>query len=310
MDSRRPVLTALLANLLGAFVKIALAIFSGSTALFAEAVHSVSDTVNQLFLLGGLQLSTRPASEKHPFGRGKEQFLWSFVAAVSVFGVSAILSVWEGVNRLLSPSVPRHSEVSIVSLLIVGAIESFALYVTYSNISRRASRRKIRGIRQFFSSARDPILFAAFLEDVVAVAGIAVASVGIYASDITGSSVYDAAAAIAIGLMLFVYGAELAMESRDLLIGEGLSRQDAQRLRALVERMPEVIRVLDLRGVYFGPDRIVLGIDVHFKPYLDTQEIQAATDRIEKALKAEMREIQYIYVEAENPPAEQRVPTG
>ncbi len=304
MESKKPVLTAFTANLLVALMKVTLAIFSGSTVLFAEAAHSISDTVNQLFLLQGIRLSRQPPSQRYPFGRGKEQFLWSFIAAVSVFGISSLLSIWEGIQKLILPSYPRHLESSLVFLVAIGIIELYALRITYTNIVKRASRRKVSGLRHFFSIERDPIILATFLEDIVAVAGILVAAASIYLSYALKLVTFDSAGSIVIGLMLLAYGAVLATQSKSLLVGEGLPQDYIDRIKTLVQAMPEVIKVLDVRGVYFGSNSIVLGLDVYFIPGLDTVRLQSAIDKIEKTLKSEIKEIAYIYVEAENPQVE------
>jgi cation diffusion facilitator family transporter len=302
MESSRPVVTALIANVAITIIKLVVGLLSRSTAVMAETVHSLSDSVNQLFLLAGLGLSSKPPTSKHPFGRGKEQFFWSFVAAISVFTVSAVFSVYQGAVKLLEPAPPKNIYSTLLVLVSVGLIEGYALSVTYRNISHRASKLQVRGILRFFDVAKDPIILAAFLEDIVAIAGVAVAVISLYLSETFRTGFYDAFGSITIGLLLIGYGVVLALESRDLLLGEGLSRADISRIKALIESMPQVIRVLDIRGVYFGPKRVVLGVDVYFRPELRTSEIESAIDRVEKVVKAEFPMIQFIYVEAENPP--------
>lgn len=300
MDSRKPVVTAFIANLLITLIKLAVGLYSRSAGVIAETVHSLSDTFNQLFLLAGLELSAKPPTEKHPFGRGKEQFFWSFVAAVSVFSLSALFSLIRGAEELMNPSVPKNIYTSIMILIAMALLEGYALTVTYRKIKGRATNMKVKGIMGFFSVSKDPIILTAFLEDVVAIAGVAVAAIGLYLSHIFQNGVFDASASIVIGLMLAGYGVVIALESRDLLLGEGLSRADIAKLIKLVEKIPEVESVLDVRGVYFGPGKVVLGVDISFKDGLVTSEIERATDSIEKIIKGNFPQIQYIYVEAEN----------
>ena len=68
------VLGALFANAVISILKLAAALITGSSGMMAEALHSIADTTNQVFLLLGLRFYKRPASKKHPFGYGKERF--------------------------------------------------------------------------------------------------------------------------------------------------------------------------------------------------------------------------------------------
>src|SRR5579875_2073052 len=275
VDNRKPVITALIANLAITVIKLFVGIFSRSTAVLAETVHSLSDTVNQLLLLAGIELSSRPATAKHPFGRGKEQFFWSFVAAISVFTVSAVFSLYRGAEELFRPTPPENIYASIVILTSVAILEGYALSVTYRNIGTRASNMRVRGITGFFRVSKDSIILTAFLEDVVAIAGVAIAVAG--------------------------YAVVVAIESRDLLLGEGMSKEEITRAKSIIKGLQGVREVLDIRGVYFGPGKVVLGIDVSFNPDLRTSEIERITDEIEKRLRSEFPQVHYIYIEAETP---------
>jgi len=301
VDNRKPVITALIANLAITIIKLFVGIFSSSTAVLAETVHSLSDTVNQLLLLAGIELSTRPATTKHPFGRGKEQFFWSFVAAISVFTVSAVFSFYRGAEELFRPTPPQNIYASMVILASVAMLEGYALSVTYRNIGNRASSMKVRGIAGFFRVSKDSIILTAFLEDIVAIAGVAIAVAGLYLSSVFHTGFYDALAAIAIGFLLAGYAVVVAVESRDLLLGEGMSKEEVSRAKAIIKSLQGVKDVLDIRGVYFGPRKVVLGVDVSFNPDLRTSEIERIVDEIEKRLRSEFSQVQYIYIEAETP---------
>jgi cation diffusion facilitator family transporter len=301
VDNRKPVITALIANLAITVIKLFVGIFSMSTAVLAETVHSLSDTVNQLLLLAGIELSSRPATAKHPFGRGKEQFFWSFVAAISVFTVSAVFSLYRGAEELFRPTPPENIYASMAILTSVAALEGYALSVTYRNIGARASNMRVRGITGFFRISKDSIILTAFLEDIVAIAGVAIAVAGLYLSSIFQTGFYDALASIAIGFLLAGYAVVVAAESRDLLLGEGMSKDEITKAKSIIKSMQGVKEVLDIRGVYFGPGKVVLGIDVSFSPDLRTSEIERTIDEIEKRLKLEFPQVNYIYIEAETP---------
>ena len=299
-----PVKAALIANLLVAVVKFLVAYFSGSSAVMAEAVHSLSDTVNQVLLLTGINLSHRPASAKHPFGRGKEQFFWSFLVSLVVFGVSATFSISQGILRIGRPAQVSYLFLTVLSLAAIAVIEGAALLVTRRHIDRRMQALKLRDIRHFFQVSKDPVVMATFLEDVVALLGVVIALAGVLLTYITGDGFFDAAASIAIGVALAVYGVILAFESKDLLIGEGIGRRDIADIEQTLEGFPEVVSVMDIRGIYFGPEDIVLGLEVEFRDGLRTEELEAAVDKIEKAIRNLSPRYRHIYVEAEKPDEE------
>jgi cation diffusion facilitator family transporter len=299
-----PVKAALIANLLVAVVKFLVAYFSGSSAVMAEAVHSLSDTVNQVLLLTGINLSHRPASAKHPFGRGKEQFFWSFLVSLVVFGVSATFSISQGILRIGRPAQVSYLFLTVLSLAAIAVIEGAALLVTRRHIDRRMQALKLRNIRHFFRVSKDPVVMATFLEDVVALLGVVIALAGVLLTYITGDGFFDAAASIAIGVALAVYGVILAFESKDLLIGEGIGRRDIADIEQTLEGFPEVVSVMDIRGIYFGPEDIVLGLEVEFRDGLRTEELEAAVDKIEKAIRNLSPRYRHIYVEAEKPDEE------
>src|SRR5947207_3668820 len=118
------VIGALFANALIAVLKLVAALITGSSGMMAEALHSIADTTNQIFLLLGLRFYKRPASDKHPFGYGKERFLWSFIAAIFIFGVGATYAIYEGVAKLEHPHLPSHLNWAYAVLAISFVLEA------------------------------------------------------------------------------------------------------------------------------------------------------------------------------------------
>jgi cation diffusion facilitator family transporter len=300
-STTRPVKAALVANLLVALVKLLVALFSRSSAVLAEAVHSLSDSVNQVLLLTGMNLSRRPASAKHPFGRGKEQFFWSFLVSLVVFLVSATFSISQGISRLVGAPQLNNVGLTVLSLAAISVIEGAALLITRQHINRRVHALNLRDIRHFFQVSKDPVILATFLEDTVALLGVVIALLGVSLTYLTKDEVFDAAAAIAIGIALAVYGIILAFESKDLLVGEGISKQDMAEIGRILKGFPEVVSVMDIRGIYFGPEDVVLGLEVEFRDGLRTEELESAIDKIERAIRNLSPRFHHIYVEAEKP---------
>ncbi|MDQ6852078.1 MAG: cation transporter [Actinomycetota bacterium] len=99
-ESARTVAVALAANLGVALAKFVAAVFTGSTAMSAEASHAFADTGNEVLLLIAQRSSTRPGDDQHPFGYGREAYFWALIASVVVFVGGAVFSLREGIIEL------------------------------------------------------------------------------------------------------------------------------------------------------------------------------------------------------------------
>ncbi len=174
--------------------------------MWSETYHSFSDTFNQVLLLIGIRTSTKVPSERHPFGFGKEQFFWSFVVATMLFGISGILSLEKGFGSLYNPIA--HIEnvgVSYVILLISAVFEGNALRIAFKlfrqTIELRGEKFSLGMLLTEFQESKDPTLLTVMVEDSAALLGLGIAAVGVYLSDLTGNTIYDALSSVAIGIV-------------------------------------------------------------------------------------------------------------
>jgi len=305
-SSKKAVYAALFGNLGIAIAKLIAAILTGSTAMFAETLHSISDTFNQVLLLFGIKTSTKAATEQHPFGYGKEQFFWSFVVATMLFGISGILSLQQGFGSLLSSMHHiQNADVSYVILAISAAFEANALRVALllakESIEARGDKISLNTLVQEFQESKDPSVITVMVEDSAALLGIVVAGIGIFFSEATGDTIYDSLSSVAIGGILMAFAYFLAKENKALLIGESISRKDYNKVVKLVNEIPDVNRIITMRTMHFAPEDVLVTIEVNLVDGLDTDKIESVIDNIEQKVKQAIPYINpaKVYVEVE-----------
>jgi cation diffusion facilitator family transporter len=302
--SKKAIYAALFGNLGIAIAKFIAAFFTGSTAMWAEAFHSASDTFNQVLLLIGLRTSAKAASERHPFGYGKEQFFWSFLVATMLFGISGILSLEQGATSILTGLHHiQNTSISYIILAISAAFEANALRVAFvlfkKTIESRGEKVTARTLLQEFRESKDPSILTVMVEDSAALLGIGVAALGIFLSETTGNSIFDALASLAIGVILMVFAFFLARENKGLLIGEAISRKDYRRIADLVHQLPEVNRIVSMKTMHFAPQDVLVAMEVNLKDGMDTDKIEVLIDKIEQQVKVVLPYINpsMIYIE-------------
>ena len=300
------VIRALLGDLLIAVTKYSAAIFSGSAAILAEAIHSTSDTVNQFLLLLGYNLSTRKDASKFPFGREREQFFWSFVVAILVFGISGVLTFVEGILKLRTVYRIEDPTYDYIVLAFSFIVDGYVLLISSKIFISRYRAKGYNDPFAFIRDFKDPVLLTALIEDTAALAGVLTAILGISLSFITRNNVYDASASILIGMIMMASGVYLSKKSKDLLIGEGISSIDQKKIEAILGKNKFVNKVLDIKAIYQGPEKVLLAMDLNFKDGLSTEEIEKAIDDIEQSIKSSIPFVERIYVEAEERSADSK----
>ena len=304
--STKAVYAALFGNLGIAITKFIAAAITGSAAMWAESYHSASDTVNQILLLLGINLSKKPATELHPFGFGKSQFFWSFVVATMIFGISGILSLEQGFSSLLGEG--HHFENPLINYIVLGIAAIFegnALRIAFIHFKKPILERgeKIRPstLLTEFKNSKDPSILTVVVEDSAALLGIAIAAIGIFLTDITGNTIYDAIGSITIGIILMSFAFFLAKENRGLLIGEAISSLQYKQILNKVKEIPEVNKIITMKTMHLSPTTVLVGIEVNLIDGLDTDKIEVVTDTIEheimKIIPKSKKE--YIFVEIE-----------
>jgi cation diffusion facilitator family transporter len=288
--SKKAVYAALFGNLGIALSKLTAAIFTGSIAMWAETLHSFSDTINQILILIGIKTSSKAASERHPFGHGKEQFFWSFIVATMIFGISGILSVEQGFGTIFGKE--HHIENVTLSYIILTISAVFegnalrvALYLFKQTIEARGEKVSFSTLAKEFQESKDPSILTVIVEDSAALLGIVIAGISISLSETTRNTIFDGIGSLCIGVVLMVFAFFLAKENKALLIGEAISRKDYKRIDDLVREIPEVNRIISMRTMHFAAEDVLVAIEVSLMDGLNTDEIESVIDHIEQKVK-------------------------
>ena len=292
-DSQRAVLAALLANLGIAVAKLVAFAVTGAAALLAESVHSLADTGNEALLALGGRLPRKAPTAQHPFGFARERYFWAFVVALVLFSVGSVFAIYEGIGKVLHVHVLDQPEVAFAVLGVSIVLESLSMRTAV-----RAAR-SLRGDRswwRFIRTAKTPELPVVLLEDFGALVGLVLATVGIALNVITGDARYDAVAGIAIGALLGVIAAVLAVEMKSLLIGEAASPEDLEAIRVAILNGPEVDRLIHLRTEHLGPEDLLVAAKVDLTPAAD-RDTARAIDRVEARIRARVPHARVIYLE-------------
>ncbi|WP_121743901.1 cation diffusion facilitator family transporter [Natronorubrum halophilum] len=311
-SSTSVVLAALFANGAIAILKFGGFLLTGSPAMLSETYHSISDTGNQIFLLVGIKYGAQEANRSHPFGHGKAQFFYSLLVSIMLFGIAGWESASHGYSALQEGGVHRASEdvtllgtpfdpVYVNYAVLLGAIafESYALWKAYQGISRQMDEYGWTSLREAFSKTSDVTTLTALTEDSIALAGAGIALFGIYLTRVTENPIYDAGAALLIGIMLMGFAVALAVENKRLILGESLPKSDEDELRRIVADWEGVTELVDLRTVFFGAEELLVTADVAFEPGLDAETINERITELELALMDHDDQIQKIYIEPE-----------
>jgi cation diffusion facilitator family transporter len=295
--SQSAVYAAIGGNLAIAVTKFIAASATGSSAMLAEGIHSLVDTGNGLLLLLGIRRSRKPPDPNHPFGHGKELYFWTLIVALLIFAVGGGMSVYEGIVHIRHPSEPKDPTWNYLVLAVAAALEGFAWSVAYREL------RKSRGPRNLWSAIRaskDPTTFTVLVEDSAAMLGLLVAFLGVYLGHRFHDPYLDGAASVVIGVILGVVAVVLAHESKGLLVGESADPEVVQSIRALAEADPAVERIGPPLTMHLGPHEVLLNLDIQFRKGLSATEVEAAVDRLEKAIRARHPEVKRIFIEAES----------
>jgi cation diffusion facilitator family transporter len=258
--SRRLALfTALGANVAVAIAKGVAAAITGSSAVLAESLHSVADSVNEVLLLVGARRAIRPADLRHPFGHARYRYLYAFVVSLAVFWIGGVLSVLEGLNHLLTREKIVDPRWALGVLALAALLDGWSLRTT--KLAWRDAKGELSW-RRLIRDTKAPDLIVVFLEDVGALAGVAVAAVGVTLSTITGDGAWDAIASIAIGILLMGIGLVVNRETQSLLVGESAAVDVVAAIRDAIATTDGIEGVHELRTIHIGPDDLVVAAGV------------------------------------------------
>jgi cation diffusion facilitator family transporter len=296
-ESRTAIFAAIGGNLAIAATKFVAAGFTGSSAMLSEGIHSLVDTGNGLLLLLGVRQSQKPPDATHPFGHGMELYFWSLIVAILIFALGGGMSVYEGVIHLTHP---YHSPDPTWNYVVLGFAMVFESISFYFAIKAFRKEMGDQGVWQTVHASKDPTTFTILFEDTAALLGLLVALAGIFLGHQLNNPYLDGVASITIGVILGVVAGFLAYESKGLLIGEGVSPQTLESIRAIARAHPAVAELRKALTMHFGPHDVLLTLDIRFQKHLTASEIAAVIDELEKKIRDRHPEIKHIFIEAKS----------
>jgi cation diffusion facilitator family transporter len=290
-------------NLAIAAAKFTAAFFTGSAAMLSEGIHSLVDSGNGLLILLGLSRATKPATEEHPFGYGKELYFWTMIVAVLIFAVGGGISLYEGWIHIQQPAPLTDPTWNYWVLGLAVLFEGIACSLAFREFNKT---RGDAGFWQALRASRDPAVYAILLEDLAALVGLVIALGGVYFGHLLNNPYFDGGASLAIGVLLIGMAIFMLKETRGLLVGEGIDAATRASLQALAKADPAVQSIRPPLSMYLGPAEAFLALDVRFQQDLTAQQVEDAVGRLEKAIRAKHPEFKRIFVEAESFAPQQR----
>lgn len=291
-DSVKTILYALFANLAIAVAKTAAAIFTGSSAMLAESIHSYADSGNQGLLLWGLKRAKRPPTPDYPLGYGKAVFFWSFIVALVLFSLGGLFSLYEGWHKLAHPEPLAYAWVAVGILVFALAAEGVSLRACLHEVNKV---RNGRSLWRWFRESRQSELVVVLGEDLAALLGLALALLAVLAAVFTGNSIWDALGSMAIGVVLIVVAIGIAVEIKGLLIGQSADPEVEARLRSFLESQAHVEKIYRILTLQLGTS-LMVSVKAAMKG-ASAREVVSAINRTEAALRAEFPEVQWLFFE-------------
>jgi cation diffusion facilitator family transporter len=296
----KAVVAALLANTGIAITKFIAFFLTGISSMLAEAIHSVADAGNQLLLLLGGKMSKREATEEHPFGYGRERYIYAFVVSIVLFSVGGLFALYEAYHKfheirsghLEDPGKWWWVPLAVLGMAIV--LESFSMRTAVIETN------KVRGdasYNEFVRHAKKPELPVILLEDLAALLGLVFALLAVSLSLITDNYYFDVAGTAMIGLLLVAVAIVLAIETKSLLLGEAATPEAQERIAAALRGTPGVERIIHMKTLHLGPDELLVGAKIAVGATDTAAQVATAIDAAESAVRAAEPQATVIYLE-------------
>ena len=296
----KAVVAALLANTGIAITKFLAFFLTGLSSMLAEAIHSVADAGNQLLLLVGGKRSRREATEEHPFGYGRERYIYAFIVSIVLFSVGGLFALYEAYHKYHEIKSGHHEDagkwwwvpLAVLGMSIVLESLSFRTAIIETN--------KVKGdasYQRFVRRAKQPELPVILLEDLAALLGLIFALFAVSLSLITENYYFDVAGTAMIGILLVVVAIVLAIETKSLLLGEAATPDAQQRIEAALDATPGVERIIHMKTLHLGPEELLVGAKIAVSASDTAAQVAATIDAAEEAVRAAEPQATVIYLE-------------
>jgi len=291
----RAIVAALVANVGIAVTKFAAFLLTSSSSMLAESIHSLADSGNQVLLLVGGRRANRDATPEHPFGYGRERYVYAFIVSVVLFSVGGLFALYEGFHKVRHPEpIDAWQWVPILVLVVAIGLESYSFRTAIHESN------EVRGTLtwvQFIRRAKAPELPVVLLEDFAALIGLVLALFGVGLTLITDDGIWDGIGTIAIGVLLVCVAVVLAVETKSLLLGEGATPEAVARIEAALVADPSVQRVIHMKTMHLGPDELLVAAKIAVAPTDSAAEVARSIDSAEARIRAAEPVARMIYLE-------------
>ncbi|MDG4826385.1 cation diffusion facilitator family transporter [Asanoa sp. WMMD1127] len=295
-ESTLTVVVAGLANLAIAAAKFVAGLLTGSAAILSEAAHSLADTTTEVLLFTALRRGAKDPDDRHPFGHGKESYVWAFIAALFTFVAGAGFSVYHGIETILEGEDVGDFTVAYVVLAVSFVLEGISFIRALRQVRGEATRWRTSPFR-FLRATPDTAVKAVFLEDSAALIGLGLATGGLVLTEVTGDPLWDGVASIGIGILLLIVAIALSVANVSLLVGRAVPRRLHVRLRQELAAVPTVDRVDQLLTMQLGPEDVLVAAKVDFADDATGADIEAAADAAEERLTSIYPSIRYVFLD-------------
>ena len=293
-NSLKAVLFALGANLSIAVIKYIVSVISGSSAMFAEAIHSLADTTNQVFLLIGRKRSRKAATEIHSFGYGKEEYFWGFLVAVLLFFLGGCFSIYEAVHKFKHPA-PIDNYLYIFIVLATGLLLEYKSFsVAFGEFKKDISG----GVLKSLKDSTDTNLFVILIEDFSALTGLTIVLISTLLSFI--NPVFDTIGTFLVGSLLIIMSWFLANELRKLMVGESIPREMRNDIRNILHKHKTIKHINNIRSMYIGNNNFILLISVDVEDLAGGSVIESITEQVNNEITHIYPHARYIYIDIRN----------
>jgi cation diffusion facilitator family transporter len=283
-----------------AAMKLVAAIMSGSASMMAEFKHSLGDWANGFFLLIGLRQADRPSDDRYQFGHGKRVFFWSFIASLGMLFIGGALSIYGGVLKIMHPEPIDHVQLNLIVITLSILFECYSISMAVRAIAHETGI-EARGLKMVFSvvpvlSKSTPATRFIFLEDTAALFGLIVAGAAILLAQYTGNIIFDGAASIIIGILLFFIGFGTAKENASAILGESADPALIKEVGDFVMTIPGIIDIHNVRSMCVGPKSYLLEMVVEADERMNLIDCDDIGFCVKKMVKEKFREIAYAHI--------------
>lgn len=298
----KAIIAALLANLGIAATKLLAWVLTRSSSMLAESIHSLADSGNQALLLLGGKQARRAPTENHPFGFGRDRYIYAFIVSIVLFTVGGLFALYEAYHKYHEVHAGDPNEllesdwwwVPLVVLVAAIAMETFSFRTA---IVESNKVRGDAGWAEFIRNAKAPELPVVLLEDFAALLGLIFALFGVGLTLLTDNGYWDVIGTVAIGLLLVTVAIVLAVETKSLLLGEAAGPRERGLITARILGHDDVLDIISLRTLHLGPEQILVACKISVRPTDSAQLVTDTINKVEDCIREAVPSATHIFIE-------------